>query len=206
VAHLAFEKVNYDDLVHFIKEEKLDKECDLVLLRAVDACMNEKALEKFKSAWKAMCAARGNMLDMECHGATSTAKVRKITPCIMPGVDMMQEFRMPAAHGSVSYLAATLWPYKLTISLLKVAINRDVQLCTESPVHSIERNDALSPWTPRTPQGILVAKNIVHATNGYASYLLPEFTDKLIPCKGYAAAAEPLENFFSSPLQTSFSF
>jgi hypothetical protein len=49
-----------------------------------------------------------------------------------------------------------------------------------------------------------MATNVIHATNGYASYLLPELTDKLVPCKRHAAAAETPEEYFINQLQTSF--
>lgn len=77
LAQLAFEKANYEDLTRFIKTEKLGEECDLVLLRAVDMCMNTEGLHNLKSCWEGMRAAGGDMSDMKLHDAAFTSKVSK---------------------------------------------------------------------------------------------------------------------------------
>jgi glycine/D-amino acid oxidase-like deaminating enzyme len=72
---IGFEKANYEDLTHFIQQENLDKECDLVLLEAVDVCMNEESLDQIKRCWEKMLAAGADMSDMQYHNASYTAEV-----------------------------------------------------------------------------------------------------------------------------------
>jgi glycine/D-amino acid oxidase-like deaminating enzyme len=92
------------------------------------------------------------------------------------------------------------------VALLKKAGRLGVQLHTSCAVHSINREDASQPWTLCTSKGKLLSSTVIHATNGYASALLPEITDKLVPCKGHAAAIVPPKEYHGSPLQTSFGF
>lgn len=89
---------------------------------------------------------------------------------------------------------------------MKKAVALGAKLFTQTPVTSIGRTPSSELWTVVTSRGNLLAKNVVHATNGYASCLLPELTNKLLPVKGHAAAALPPKDYYDRPLQTSFGF
>lgn len=72
-----------------------------------------------------------------------------------------------------------------------------LKLHTLTPVTSIDSaplpSDSTSSrqdtkWTVTTPRGALTCKNIIHATNAYTPYLLPQLQGKIIPTRGQIIA------------------
>jgi glycine/D-amino acid oxidase-like deaminating enzyme len=56
---------------------------------------------------------------------------------------------------------------------------------THTPALSVtESADSNGSWTVNTPRGSIVAAKVVHATNAYASALLPEMKSLITPTKG----------------------
>ena len=89
------------------------------------------------------------------------------------------------AKGCFTHTAAHLWPYKLVLHLLNKAVHAGVNLQTHTPVQSVSSHlDKDGRWTVMTPRGTVSARNIIYATNGYSSALLPELQDKIVPVKG----------------------
>ncbi|KAI8664753.1 DAO domain-containing protein [Fusarium sp. Ph1] len=85
---------------------------------------------------------------------------------------------------------AALWPYRLLTTIL-ASLKRDFPdrfyLETYTPVQSINHQHHAStthPYTLHTPRGSLVAKQIIHCTNGYSANLIPNLVGKLYPLKG----------------------
>jgi glycine/D-amino acid oxidase-like deaminating enzyme len=73
--------------------------------------------------------------------------------------------------------------HSLLGKLLKRYSNLNVQANT--PVTSIsESTDASGKWTVETPRGAIRTRKIIHATNGYASQILPEYTRSITPIVG----------------------
>jgi glycine/D-amino acid oxidase-like deaminating enzyme len=106
--------------------------------------------------------------------------------------------------GAISYPAASLWPYKLTLSILSKAIFRGLKFQTHTPVTAIESDSA--GWKLITSTGEIRTQKVIHATNGYSSYLLPELTGRLVPLKGHVAAIPPSTSFAASPLHNTSAF
>lgn len=61
-------------------------------------------------------------------------------------------------------------------------------------------------WRVETPQGPIHCDRIIHATNGYATYLLPEFSNKIVPLKGHVVAVDPGQTYSETPLTHSYAF
>lgn len=73
----------------------------------------------------------------------------------------------------------------MVMHLLQQAVNKGVNLQTHTPVLSI--SPTTSPdnyYTLLTPRGPLLAKTVILATNAYTSSLAPQYTSKIIPCRG----------------------
>lgn len=70
--------------------------------------------------------------------------------------------------------------------LLQLLIDRgSINLQTNTPVTHISANpDDLGKWTVRTPRGLIKAKKVLLATNGYTAAVAPEFTEKIVPVRG----------------------
>ncbi|KAL4066328.1 FAD dependent oxidoreductase, partial [Scleroderma yunnanense] len=93
-----------------------------------------------------------------------------------------------------------LWPAKLVTKLYERAIQRvgerfDLKLHTYTPVTSVERLAQTVSGSERalllsTHRGSISCSRVVHATNGYASYLLPNLADPdgIMPWRGQIIA------------------
>ncbi|KAI1463964.1 FAD dependent oxidoreductase [Daldinia caldariorum] len=124
--------------------------------------------------------------------------------------------RIPHAEGAiVQWNAASLWPYKLVAFLLErlLAANEggskgSFNLQTNTPVTGLSRAETSanlsspgnsktrkhnSIWTVHTPRGTIVTSQVLLATNGYTSHLLPQFSDLLVPTRGQISALKPPE-------------
>ena len=88
-----------------------------------------------------------------------------------------------------------LWPLKFVSNLynLTSSINQNIQikLHTFTPVTSVTSSPKSivatgqdKKWIVVTPRGSLSCKTIIHATNAYASYLLPQLQDRITPTRG----------------------
>lgn len=99
-----------------------------------------------------------------------------------------------------------LYPLKLISKIFELAckqareIGIDVQLFTYTPVNNVTKAASAStsadPWLLSTSRGDIRAKQVVHATNGYVSHLLPEFAtgqQKVVPCRGQVVAVRPAQ-------------
>jgi len=87
-----------------------------------------------------------------------------------------------------------LWPSKLVTRLYYLAQNSphlDLHLFTSVPVTRISRSDSESPrWSIKTPRGNITTTYVIHATNAYASHLLPHLAGPggIIPTRGQVIA------------------
>ena len=98
----------------------------------------------------------------------------------------MQVSGIKGAKGCFTYTAGHVWPYKLVLHLLRKAISHGVNLQTQTPVQSITPISGASSrrWSVKTSRGSIKASQIIHATNAYASALLPEYKDRIVPVRG----------------------
>lgn len=127
--------------------------------------------------------------------------------------------RIPHADGAiVQWNAASLWPYKLVAFVLErlLAANGEgsegsFNLQTNTPVTGLSRaepstnlsspgggNNAAaasshSIWTVHTHRGTIATPQVLLATNGYTSHLLPQFSDLLVPTRGQVSSLKPPE-------------
>ncbi|KAK3360250.1 FAD dependent oxidoreductase [Lasiosphaeria hispida] len=107
--------------------------------------------------------------------------------------------RIPHAHGAVIQKhGATLWPYKLVAWVLEQLLSAfpapAFNLQTNTPVTALTRTPS-SPyqWTLTTPRGPIAARQVLLATNGHTSHLLPAFADLIVPVRGQLGAYRPPE-------------
>jgi hypothetical protein len=99
--------------------------------------------------------------------------------------------------------SASLWPYKLVawilerlllrsrtrrVSMLKSSFSFNLQ--TNTPVTRLQQLGD-GNWIVHTSRGMIAAKQVLLATNGYTSHLLSEFSDLIVPVKGEMSALIP---------------
>lgn len=105
----------------------------------------------------------------------------------------LADLRVPKAVGAfVQKHAASLWPYKLVCWMLEKLLeeNENFNLQTNTPVTHLQKVDDGS-WIVHTPRGMIATKRVLLTTNGYLSYLLPSFSELIVPVRGEMSALIP---------------
>lgn len=97
----------------------------------------------------------------------------------------------------VQKYAASMWPYKLVCWVLEQLVAEYApeafNLQTNTPVTSVAKDAATGKWVVQTSRGKVTASQVLLATNGYTSRLLPEFSDLIVPVRGQIGALLPPE-------------
>lgn len=104
--------------------------------------------------------------------------------------------------GAISYQAGALWPYRLITGTWNDLIERydNLIISTHTLVSSITANNdattaASAPYIVHTSRGSLLAKHILHATNGYTGHLNPALRGCLTGVIGHMTAQTPGSRF-----------
>ncbi|KAJ7062699.1 FAD dependent oxidoreductase [Mycena amicta] len=98
----------------------------------------------------------------------------------------------PSATAAYKFPASTLWPYKLVAHLVKVCLEKGMNLQTWTPVRSTTATETgVDGWEVHTDRGVVRTKKVVYATNAYTGTLLPEFAGPIYPFKGQVSAVVP---------------
>lgn len=117
-----------------------------------------------------------------------------------------EKFLTPGALGSVSYPAGSISAYKFVIGVLKLALEKGLNLQTNTAVTSISRNDEQATWTVETLRGHIFTPQVVLATNGYTARVWPRSQGVIVPLRGHVTAQRPGTAMPQSGLRTSYSF
>ncbi|KAJ7210403.1 FAD dependent oxidoreductase [Mycena pura] len=109
-------------------------------------------------------------------------------------------------YPAVELAGFNLWPLKFITELYMLAKqnghgNLELNLHTRTPVTSISRSSNPRRWAAHTPRGVVNCSYVIHATNAYASHLLPHLAgpDGIIPTRGQVVATRasvPAEQLF----------
>ncbi|KAJ5780211.1 hypothetical protein N7457_005371 [Penicillium paradoxum] len=151
-----------------VRKENID--CDLTFTRSFDMYLDEDELKKAKAFYDYLVGQGFDFMDdvkyMSQAETEETAHVR-------------------GAKGGFSFSAGHLWPYKLIVHLIRVAISHGLNLQTNTLVTEIaETPNADGFWPVTTGRGVINARKIILATNAFTSALAPEYCKAIIPCKG----------------------
>ncbi|KAJ3287261.1 hypothetical protein HK104_008704 [Borealophlyctis nickersoniae] len=95
-------------------------------------------------------------------------------------------------------LGGHLWPAKLLYALTTLILKSNVNLQTHTPVTNVISGP--SNYLLHTPRGTLSCTYLIHATNAYASHLLPDLAQAIIPVRGQVIAISPTPNAFQHPI------
>ena len=129
--------------------------------------------------------------------------------------ELRRKHRVNGANAAtLTACAGSLWPYKLVAFILESLIKGGrLNLQTKTPVTKLEPLSTDASVTalgspPRqilhTPRGVIKARHVILATNGYTSHLLPEFSDLIVPERGTMTALLPPAG--STRLENSYGF
>ncbi|KAJ7625753.1 FAD dependent oxidoreductase [Roridomyces roridus] len=111
---------------------------------------------------------------------------------------------MNATYGTYNWGIRTpgynVWPLKFVTELFKEANSTtdklDLRLHTQTPVtkvsplslHSEDKTSFPTRWALSTPRGEVHCSYVLHATNAYASHLLPHLAGSIVPVRGQVVA------------------
>ncbi|CAG9989402.1 unnamed protein product [Clonostachys byssicola] len=164
-----FEQSHLAALSAAIKEDGAD--CDLVHTTGVEAYYNQDVFEKDLAALE----------DIRVH-APHLAALH--TVCTDKNVLQHQMKLSKRCIGAITIPAGSVWPYKWISKVWETLIgNKRVNMQTNTPVEAIEDRDGEEFAIVKTKRGNIKAKKVVHATNAWMGYLLPEMQPFLSPVR-----------------------
>ncbi|EPE07661.1 fad dependent oxidoreductase [Ophiostoma piceae UAMH 11346] len=106
----------------------------------------------------------------------------------------------PHVVGAVTYDAGALWPYRFVTALWRHLLDAHPDLLsieTSTPAEAVatDRSTPDYPYRVTTPRGTIRARHVVHATNAFASHLLPELRRKVTGLRAHMSAQRPGPKF-----------
>jgi len=117
-----------------------------------------------------------------------------------------EKFLVEGSFGAVSYEAGSLWPYKLVVGILELAIMADLNLQTWTPALELQRELGSKSWVVQTPRGKVRAKKVLLATNGYTARICPALQGVIVPLRGHMTAQRSGSGLLQDGLATTYSF
>jgi len=110
----------------------------------------------------------------------------------IPRVELASEVGTSLYHGALLYeRSGGLHPAKYFAGLTRLARDRGAHLYDHAPATAIEARRR-GGFTVTTPSGVIQARDVLVATNGYSDRLFPWLRRRVIPIGSYIIATEPL--------------
>ncbi|KAI4683450.1 uncharacterized protein J4E88_004626 [Alternaria novae-zelandiae] len=103
--------------------------------------------------------------------------------------------------GALSYEAGAIWAYRFVASIWNGLLNDFPDILsieTNTPVEAIivpETAPEDFPYAIQTTRGTIFARHIVHATNSFASHLVPGLRSKIVGARAHMSAQQPGQTF-----------
>ncbi|EXJ79843.1 hypothetical protein A1O3_08128 [Capronia epimyces CBS 606.96] len=116
------------------------------------------------------------------------------------------KFLADGSIGGLEYESGSLSAYKFTIGVLKLALQKGLNLQCNTPAHRITKTTANGLWSVETPRGNIMTQKLVLATNGYAAHLYPPLQGVVVPLRGVVTAQRPGQQMPQKGLETTYSF
>ncbi len=110
---------------------------------------------------------------------------------VVPPADIRSEIGTDAFYGAlVDSYSGGLQPAKYVFGLARGVAQDDVHLCEQTNVTKIKKRS--NRFEIHTSRGVITAKEVVVATNGYTDRLVPQLKPKVFPVGSYIIVTEPL--------------
>nr|XP_018259110.1 uncharacterized protein I303_08654 [Kwoniella dejecticola CBS 10117]OBR81268.1 hypothetical protein I303_08654 [Kwoniella dejecticola CBS 10117] len=151
-----------DALVNFIKQNKI--ECEVWDGKTMDVMMDDTMVERAAETMRAFEAAGGDS---------------SFTDVILDPIEAERVSRIKGAKAVYASPAATLHPWKLVEFVIKRCLSLGLNIQTLTPVTSVSGRS--NDWVVHTDRGSIRTPTVIHNTNAYAGYLLPETKKGITP-------------------------
>ena len=118
-----------------------------------------------------------------------------------------KKFLAQGSLGCVQYEAGSLSAYKFVIGVLDLALQKGLNLQTETPALKLTKDEGgQTGWIVETPRGDVKAKEVVLAINGYTAHLYPPLQGVIVPLRGHMTAQRPGSGLPKEGLAGTYSF
>lgn len=140
---------------------------------------------------------------------------------------LVEDGEAGVVQGAFRYPAGSISAYKFGTSVLKLGLEKGLNLQTDTPVLGVEKIDEEGQaaqtngasegqsgtqkdrWVVKTERGEIKTSNVIFATNGYSAQLLPELLGNVVPYRGQVIAqtlGSKLRSLKPDGLPTTYSF
>ncbi|OWZ50580.1 hypothetical protein C368_06725 [Cryptococcus neoformans 125.91] len=184
---LKNEQDTWESMAAYVKKHNV--ECDFWIGKTLDVCMTDEVAEAAAKTFSDYMEAGGDISKIEV--TTDSNKAEEVS-------------RLKGARAVYAWDASTLHPWKLVVHIVQQALDLGLSLQTWTPVTSI--SGSAHQWTVHTDRGSIITGRVVHTTNAYAGFLLPEMEgairptphmcDKVIPPTSYSGT-KSLQNSYA---------
>ncbi|KAK6063996.1 FAD dependent oxidoreductase [Seiridium cupressi] len=170
-----FEVANADAVAKLVEDESI--ECELRKCTTGYAFLDEQEARRLKLQYDGMLGKCPTMKNVAYHGPSEAEQLTSVR----------------GAKAAFTFPAATLWPYKLVMGLLERAVQKGLNLQTNTPVLEVsESADQEGYWNLSTPRGDTKARQVIFATNAYTGGILPQYKDDIVPVRGLMGRVVPM--------------
>ncbi|KAJ7322820.1 FAD dependent oxidoreductase [Mycena albidolilacea] len=173
---------NEKDTLKLVTEviEKENIDCDFWRGDSYDVPMTQSVEDELAAAYQEFVD-DGGPVDGFVERILDPEEARKLTRC-------------PSARAVYKSSAATLWPHKLVLHLLRLCIEKHrLNLQTHTPVREVLQKTG--GWIVKTDRGDVATAQVVYATNAFTATLLPEFLGRIWPMKGQCSVVIPTKSY-----------
>ncbi|KHN96071.1 FAD dependent oxidoreductase [Metarhizium album ARSEF 1941] len=109
----------------------------------------------------------------------------------LEGPHLDQMIGVKGAVAAAGGPAISLWPYKFVMGLLARVLKLGASLYTDTPVESVDDSDEPGSVKLSTSRGVIKAKKVIYATNGYTAAILPLYRAVIVPFRGQMSQVVP---------------
>ena len=172
------EKLVFEKLDAFVRERHVD--CAFNSTTTFDVCLSSEFAAYEKESLETYKAAGGDVSHVK----------------FFEGSEAESRTRVKETVAAYEWPAGSSHPAKLTQWVLSEVVSKGVRLWTHCPATSVSKiptsgapKSAL--WEVSTPRGTVASETVVHCTNAYASYLLPQLSNFVTPSRAQANSFVP---------------
>ncbi|KAH8429253.1 NAD(P)/FAD-dependent oxidoreductase [Aspergillus melleus] len=162
---LENERVVLERVREFVTANGVD--CDFKNTNTFEVCLSEEIVDSSARALVAYEAAGGDISHIR----------------VFEGQEAKARTRVHSALSAYESPAASNHPGKLCQWILTDVISKGVKLWTHCPAIQIVKSQSSteSRWDVNTARGTVASETVIHCTNAYAGYLLPELSQFIRP-------------------------
>ena len=214
---LKIARLEYENIVetHRLAEE-LNIDCEKKLCKTVDIIYDKPTFQLGKLAVQALRADAEE--EEKSGGKMAWYNIRENVETVSKHFGVSAKNENPGVEneetvaGAFEYMAGRVHAYRFTTGVLAECVKMGLQICTNTPVYSIEpdRDHSDLIWNVSTsPDGStnFVGFNLILATNGYTPFLEKSLQGAIVPMRGQITVQKPgVNTILPAPLPTTFSF